>query len=129
MERSEHFDRLLNQPHETFRDMLLRKIAEKGINNSECYNKAFVSKSVFSDILNKPDYIPKKNTVAAFVIALSLPPEEALDMFGKAGYYLTRNSKFDTIIWDFIESGRYDIFEINEVLDSYGLVLLPTALL
>lgn len=120
-ERKTELDALLEQPHETFRDMLLRKIAESGMKNSECYNKALVSKSVFSDILNKPDRIPKKKTVAAFVIALELETDEALDMFGKAGYYLTRNSKFDIIILDFIEKRRFDIFEINETLDGYGL--------
>ncbi len=120
-ERKTELDVLLEQPHETFRDMLLRKIAESGMKNSECYNKALVSKSVFSDILNKPDRIPKKKTVAAFVIALELETDEALDMFGKAGYYLTRNSKFDIIILDFIEKRRFDIFEINETLESYGL--------
>lgn len=120
-ERKTELDALLEQPHETFRDMLLRKIAESGMKNSECYNKALVSKSVFSDILNKPDRIPKKKTVAAFVIALELETDEALDMFGKAGYYLTRNSKFDIIILDFIEKRRFDIFEINETLNGYGL--------
>lgn len=113
-------DELVSRTHESFRDMLLRKIGERGMKNSECYNKALVSKSVFSDIVNKPGYTPKKKTVAAFVIALELPPDEALDMFGKAGYYLTRNSKFDTILFYFIEQKKYDIFEINDALEKYG---------
>lgn len=69
-------------------------------------------------------YTPKKTTVAAFALALALPIEEALDLFGKAGYYLTRNSKFDIIIEYFIEHKNYSIFDVNNALYEYGLPLI-----
>lgn len=114
-------DALLKRDSESFADMLLRKISEKGMTNSECYRKALTTKSVFSDIRTKPDYMPKKETVTGFVFALKLPIEEALEMYAAAGYYLSRNRKFDVIVEYFIENGKYDLFELNDTLMDYDL--------
>lgn len=114
-------DELLKRDSESFADMLMRKIREKGITNSECYNKALTTRSVFSDIRLKPDYMPKKETVTGFIFALELPIDEALEMYAAAGYYLSRNRKFDVIVEYFIENGKYDLFELNETLMDYNL--------
>ena len=116
-------DRLL-ELDESFSEMLMRKIAEQGITNAECYTRALASKSVFSKIRNQPGYHPTKPTVAGFVIALRLPMVEAREMFEKAGYSLTRSSAFDVIVSWFIENGRYDVFELNEVLLEYDQSLI-----
>lgn len=116
-------DRLLKLD-ESFSEMLMRKIGEQGITNAECYTRALASKSVFSKIRNQPGYHPTKPTVAGFVIALRLPMGEAREMFEKAGYSLTRSSAFDVIVSWFIENGRYDVFELNEVLLEYDQPLI-----
>ena len=113
-------DEVLEQPHESFRDMLLREIAARGMTNAACYQKAHVSKSVFSNIVTNGT-IPKKPNVAALVFALELPLEDALTLFGKAGYYLTNTDPFDTILEYFIEQGNYDLFALNEALYQRGL--------
>ena len=112
-------DEVLGQRHESFRDMLLREIAARGITNAACYQKAHVSKSVFSNIVTNGT-IPKKPNVAALVFALELPLEDALTLFGKAGYYLTNTDPFDTILEYFIEQGNYDLFALNEALYQRG---------
>ena len=112
-------DEVLGQQHESFRDMLLREIAARGMTNAACYQKAHVSKSVFSNIV-KNGTIPKKPNVAALVFALELPLEDPLTLFGKAGYYLTNTDPFDTILEYFIEQGNYDLFALNEALYQRG---------
>ena len=114
----------LGKLDESFAEMLVRKIEESGMTNAECYNRALSTKSVFSKIKNNPAYRPTKPTVAGFVLALQLPLEEAKEMFEKAGYSLTRSNVFDLIIKWFIENGKYDIFEINEVLLEYDQQLI-----
>ena len=120
----QRLDDMLKVIDEGFAEMLMRKIKEKGISNAECYNKALVTKSVFSKIKNNPDYKPTKPTVAGFVVALELPINEAKEMLGKAGYSLSHSSRFDIILEWFITNGIYDVFLINEVLLDYDQLLI-----
>lgn len=117
--RRRNLDDLINNLDETFSQMLLRLIDERGLKDSAVYKKANVDRRHFSKIRNNIDYLPTKKTVFSFAIALELSLDEARDLMNKAGYSISRSSKFDVIISYFLENGIYDIFEINEILFMY----------
>ena len=92
--------------------------------DSEVYKAANFSKQVFSKIRSDKNYHPKKSTALAFAVALKLTLAETDELLECAGYTLTRSDKTDIIVSYFIESGNYNIFEINTVLFDYNLPLL-----
>ena len=108
---------------EPFSTRLLQLIDAKGKSDPEIYKRANIDRKLFSKIRN-PDYSPSKKTALALSIALELTLDETSDLLERAGFALSRSQKFDVIVEYFITHGKYDIYEINNVLFEYGQPLL-----
>ena len=123
-EKTRQLDDIMKRLGETFSQMLLRLIDERGLTDPEVYHKANIDRKLFSKIRNNRGYSPNKKTVLAFAIALELSLDETVDLLRTAGYSLSESSRFDVILSFFLEKKIYDIFEINEMLFYYGQPIL-----
>jgi len=115
---------LIDRAEETFSVRLLRMIDERGLRDSDVYNKVGIDRRLFSKIRNNEDYSPKKDTVFLFSISMKLSLDDTKDLMNSAGYAISRSSKRDIVIAGCIDNKVYDLFRINEILEEFGLKVL-----
>ena len=108
-----------NKEEKTFQTELFKYIDEKGLKDSDVYNKVNIDRRLFSKIRSNKDYHPSKETIILLGIALELSEEEIEDLLGKASYSLPMNTTYDLIIRFCFKEHIYDLFQINEFLEDH----------
>lgn len=109
---------------ETLRDFILKS----GMDQSEVYKRAGIDRKAHSKIFTREGYIPKKETVFAYAVALRLSLAQTNSLLESAGYAFCPNNITDVIVREFISYGNYDFYAINDTLDKYGQEILGSKL-
>ena len=119
-EKKRSLEDVISEVSETWQESLFRLIDEKGYTDTEVYKRAGDDRKLFSKIRSNSDYRPRKNTAIAFALALKLNLDETKDFLMRAGYALSKSSRFDLIIEFFIENEVYDLITIDTALYDHN---------
>lgn len=109
------------KPAKSFSEVLFGFIDKSGLSDAEVYKKAQLPRQTMSKIKCVSNYLPSKQNICAFAIALELDVEQTNELLSSAGYVLSRSFEFDRIIEDAIIHGNYDIYSINEKMYELGI--------
>lgn len=120
-EKMEALEERMRHLSDTFQEYLLYLIERKGMKNSDVYNRAVITKQVFSKIKTNPDYHPDKSTAMRLCVGAMLNIDETKDLLARAGYALSPCDKTDIIFSFFIENEVFDMIEIDIALEDHGL--------
>lgn len=101
--------------------MLMNYIDGTGLPDVEIYKRAGIDRRHFSKIRCDKDYRPKKYTVLALCLALRLDVEKASKLLASAGHSLSDSYTADLVVKFCIKKGIYDLIEVNEVLNYFGV--------
>lgn len=112
---------IMEESTESFREMLLRLIEERGMSDPEVYRAAQLTKQNFSKIKNNEHYVPKKKTILALAIALELNTVTTVELLRKVGYTLSDVEGFDRVVRYCLDTRELNIRNINEILEVYDL--------
>ena len=109
---------------ETFQTLLFKYIDDRGLKDSDVYNKVNIDRRLFSKIRSDKYYHPSKETIILLGLSLELNENELENLLKSASYSLPKNNEYDLIIRFCFKEKIYDINIINDFLYDYKLKLL-----
>lgn len=113
-------EQMLKKQDETFSQMMLRIMAEKGMKPADVYNAANLDRKAFSKMKTNVNFHPNKLTAISVAVGLKLTVKETQKLLRTAGYSLSYSDKFDLIIMYCLDNKIYKYMKINFMLDDYG---------
>ncbi|MBP5604529.1 MAG: macro domain-containing protein [Ruminiclostridium sp.] len=120
-DRKAALDDVLSNTGEDLRTMIMRLMRERNMDPPDVYKKIFLDRKVFSAILCKKNYTPKKMTMLGLALAFELDVPTARELLAKTGYALSPSDKVDLLIEFCLNHKLYDIIDINNELDKRRL--------
>lgn len=109
-----------NEDLNKFQTVLFRMIEERGLNDSDVYNKVHIDRRLFSKIRSDKNYHPSKETVILLGLSLELSEKEIVELLDSAAYSLPKNNYYDLIIRFCFINKIYGIIEVNDLLNEYN---------
>lgn len=109
----------------TFSDFLIEKQNQLGLKAPEVYKAAGIDFRHYSKIISDRNYKPKRDTVFALAIALRLDIKSTEQFLKYAGFTFNPSNLFDMTIKFFLDEKIYDRVQIDVLMESLNLPLLP----
>lgn len=109
---------LYQQKSKNFSSLLFLYIDRSGLKDSLIYKKAGIDRKLFSKIRCN-NYILNKKNIIRLCLVLKLSLNESIALLNSAGYTLSKSNDFDLIINFFLENKIYDLYIINEMLETF----------
>ncbi|MCQ2538644.1 MAG: macro domain-containing protein [Lachnospiraceae bacterium] len=104
----------------TFTEYLIQLLNKKGIDNSDAYKAALMTRQYFSKLISGK-IAPSKDKLLDLAVGIRLNLDETKDLLGCAGDAISRFSRSDLLYEYYIKNGIYDLSTIHCNLYDEGL--------
>lgn len=108
----------------SFSELLNEFISKRFKKDTEFYHQIYMSRQLFSKIINHPDYQPTRETVMRCCIGLKLGERDAQLLMESAGYGFSRNLDLDLIVKFCIAKRIYETATIDSMLTAHQVQAL-----
>ena len=101
-----------------FYEEICRYCDSKNFSETELYNRAKISRAVFSNIrsMSRKDYLPSKSTAVRICLALELSKDQSQKLLEILGYHLSDSLIVDKVIAWCMENRCFDINDIDDAI-------------
>ena len=101
-----------------FYEEICKYCDSKKISETDLYNRAKISRAVFSNIrsMGQKKYLPSKSTAIRICLALELNLDQSQKLLEIIGYHLSNNLIVDKVIAWCMENNFYDIDDIDDAI-------------
>lgn len=94
---------------------------ESNEKNVDIYQRGWLTKTTFDDIINKDGYKPKKEIVMQLCVGLKLDIEQSEKLLASAGYMFSDSCLFDLVVKYYISKKIYSMKNISDYIYDYNI--------
>jgi hypothetical protein len=105
----------------TFSVLLSKLIIDRYSKDPDFYKNIYMSRQLFSKIINKPTYQPTRETVMKCCIGLKLTEADAEELMASAGHAFSPAFDLDLVIKMCLSVRCYDPMVIDQLLETYNV--------
>ena len=115
---------MAKEKEENYLDELLQRLRQSERGHVAIYKEAGMDRRYFSKLVSGQLKLPSKKAMIRLGLAMHLDLEGMQRLLHSCGYHLSASVDLDLVVMYCISQGKYDLWQVNDMLYELDLPLL-----